>query len=180
MYTNAEKSTAAIFTKRRHPLRNRVKLFETEILWSTMAKYLGVHMVKGLTWNTHVKAMTTKAMRHCQTLYSVFGCRTLNRTKRTDVYKYVIRSIFLYGAPACGYAAKNNRQKLQTVQNKILRTVFVGERYTCNTTMHTTLNIRTVYEEIEKASAKLHKHISSYGSPIIAAVGSYDTHMLCI
>jgi hypothetical protein len=43
--------------------------------------------------------------------------------------------------------------------------------------MHTAQNIRTVYEEIERASAKLYKRIRTHDNPIITALGNYDTNM---
>jgi hypothetical protein len=141
-----------IYKKRRQIPRNRLKLFETEIPWSRMAKYLGMHLEKSLTWNTHIKAMTSKTMQRLLALYCIFKCR--NRNRKTHLYKSVIRPILLYGAPACGYAANSNMKKPQTIQNKILRTIYTGDRHIRNTTIHTTLNIRTVYEEIARATAK--------------------------
>jgi hypothetical protein len=43
---NTDKSTAAIFTKRRQTPRNRLKNVEAEITWPRTVRYLGPHLEK--------------------------------------------------------------------------------------------------------------------------------------
>jgi hypothetical protein len=42
--------------------RNRLKLFEQETPWSAEAKYMGIHLVRRLTWKAHIKDIENKAM----------------------------------------------------------------------------------------------------------------------
>jgi hypothetical protein len=100
---------------------------------------LGTHLERRLTWKAHLKASKNKAMQHFVALYSIFKSRILNRKMKTHLYKSLICHILLYGASAWGYAGKSTMQKLQVVQNKILRSIYDEVRYTSNTTIHTEL-----------------------------------------
>jgi 3-deoxy-D-manno-octulosonic-acid transferase len=70
------------------------------------------------------------------------------------------------------YTANNNMQKLQIIQNKILRTICEGDTYT-----YTALNITNSNEETERASTEVYKCIRQHDRSIIAASGNYDTNM---
>jgi hypothetical protein len=147
---NTQKSTAVIFTKRSQVPRNRLKLFKQEIPWLAEAKYLGIHLERRLTWKAHIKVMENKAVQRFVSLYPIFKPRTLNRKIRTHLYKSLIRPILLYGAPAWGYAAKSSVVKLQVIQNKILRNIDDGDRYTSNKAIHIALDVRTLNEDIKQ------------------------------
>jgi hypothetical protein len=80
-----------------------------------------------------------------------------------------VRPILLYGATAWGCAAKSNMKNLQIIQNKIIRSIYDGDRYTSNILIHIALDVRTLNEEIKRASAKLYQRIRQHDVPIIAA-----------
>jgi hypothetical protein len=61
--------------------------------------------------------------------------------------------------------------EVTVTQNEILRTICGRNRYT-----QVALNNRNSSEETERAST-VYKRISQRGSPIITALGSYDTDM---
>jgi hypothetical protein len=164
-----DKSTAEIFTKGRQVPRKRLKRFEQGIPWSTEAKYLTIHHYRSLTWKAHIKAIASKTMQRFVAIYSIFKCRTLDKKLKTRLYKSLIPSILLYGAPPWGYAAISNMKQLQVVQNKITWTIYDGERYTSNTSIYIALDVRTLKEEIERPSAKLCQRIRKHDKPIIAA-----------
>jgi hypothetical protein len=68
-------------------------------------------------------------------------------------------------------------KKLQVIQNKIVWNIYEGDRFTSNTSIHITLDGRTLTEEIESASTKLYQRIKQHDNPIIAALGNYNIHM---
>jgi hypothetical protein len=92
---------------------------------------------------------------------------------RTRLDKSLIT--YPYVTPSRGYPMMN----LPAPRNKISRAVCAGVRCTRNTTIHTSISIRTLHDEIERASAKLYKRIRSRDNPITAALGNRDTHVHC-
>jgi Icc-related predicted phosphoesterase len=46
------------------------------------------------------------------------------------------------------------------------------------TSIHTALGVRSLIEEIKRASAKLYQRIRQHDNPTIAALGNYDIHTL--
>jgi hypothetical protein len=130
--------------------RNRPELFDQEIPWSAEAKYMGMHLERSLTWKVHITATEIKAMQRFVEFHSIFKCRTLNRKSKTHLYKSVILAILLHGDLAWGYAATNNMKKLIFVQNKMIRSIYEGDRYTSDTSIHIAPNVRTLNDEIKE------------------------------
>jgi Icc-related predicted phosphoesterase len=69
-------------------------------------------------------------------------------------------------------------KKLQVVQNKIIRTVYEGDRYTSNTSIHMALGVTTL-NEMERASTELYQRIRQNDKPVIATAGNCDIHTHC-
>jgi hypothetical protein len=113
---------------------------------------LGIRLERRLTWKAHIKDMENKAMQRCITL-----SRTLNRKIKTHLYKSWIRPIPLHGAIAWDSAAKSTMKKLQVIENKILWSIYNWNRYTSSTSMHIALDVRSLNDEIKRASAKLYQ-----------------------
>jgi hypothetical protein len=101
----------------------------------------------------------------------------VNRKIKTHLYKSLISSIMLYGAPAWGHEATSNMKKLQVSLKKILRSIYDGDTYTSNTSVHTALSVRPSNAEIKRACAKLYQRIRRHDNPLIGALGNYGIHM---
>jgi hypothetical protein len=67
-------------------------------------------------------------------------------------------------------------KKLQVIETKIIRSIYDRNRYAPNTSMHITLGVTTLNEEIKRACAKLNQRFRQLDNPIIAA-GNCNIHM---
>ena len=63
-------------------------------------------------------------------------------------------AIWTYGIPLWGTASQSNIEKLQRLQNKILRMVTNAPWYVPNRVLHSDLQIPTIREEITRLSTK--------------------------
>jgi hypothetical protein len=52
------------------------------------------------------------------------------------IYKSILRSIFTYASPLCGYAANICKNKLHTIQNEVIRIITKLRRVTPIVTLH--------------------------------------------
>lgn len=71
---NPQKSTVGLFTRRRSKTHCNYKMYGNNILWSSNIKYLGVVLVRKLTWNAHY---TIELQRGCKRLKIL--CPLINR-----------------------------------------------------------------------------------------------------
>jgi hypothetical protein len=74
--------------------------------------------------------MKIKAIQRFIALYSIVKSRSFNRQIKSHLYKLQICSILQYVARAWDYAAKSAMNKLKVIQNKIIISIYDGDRYT--------------------------------------------------
>lgn len=142
--------------KRNRPITTKVHLFGEEIPIVKQAKYLGLTLTDKLTWNTHVKTISRNVKVATFKLYPLIGRNSkLPLLTKKLLYTSTIRPLITYAAPAW-YLLLTERDKktLQTLQNKILRTITNATRYTKNTLIHKDLKIDTLEEHITKIDIK--------------------------
>lgn len=124
---NPLKSKAMFFTRRRLPqyLPDRsLKFDSTEINWSLNVKYLGVLLDKTLTFAAHTQTTIEKVQKCIKIYYSLINRNSkLSQKNKIILYKVIFQSIILYGSPVWGDCAQAHKQKLQVVQNKILKLI---------------------------------------------------------
>ncbi len=87
-------------------------------------KYLGLHLDKRLTFREHVEKIIDRATTVMRISYPLI-CRKsyLNLKNKLLIYKAVIRPVLTYGFPIFQSAAATHLKKLQTFQNKIIKTI---------------------------------------------------------
>ena len=66
------------------------------------------------------------------------------------IYKIILKPIWTYGIPLWGTECQSNIEKLQRLQNKILRMVTKASWYVPNHVLHTDLQMPTIREEITR------------------------------
>lgn len=172
---NPEKSTAILFSKRRHQPYQDVDIFDRPIPWKTEAKYLGVTMDKSLTWGSHVTTCTNRAKLATSTLFSLLNRRSkLSAENKLIIYKSIIRPTMTYAATVWGYAANCHMKKLQTIQNKTLRLVFDAPWFVRNTQLHQDAQLPTIREFLQDSATKLYGTIQDHDNPLIRTLGDYN------
>jgi hypothetical protein len=86
-------------------------------------KYIGVMFDKRIIWRLHIEMIEAKAFRTFIRIYSLFKSGRLNANIKLTLHKALIRSVMTYACPAWELAADTYLLKLQSMQNKVLRTI---------------------------------------------------------
>lgn len=137
-------------------------------------KYLGLPFDSKLTWKTHIQNTANAATGKFTKLYPLFKSHKLNKKTKILLYKAVIRVSLLYGYEVWGKAAKTHTRKLQTVQNKILRTILQPPRGTRTLELHQQSHLESVQDEMKKAINQFYNKIRTHGNPLIRRLGKYS------
>ena len=111
MEFNPSKCQVLHFSKFRHPVSTQYSLHNQALESVDGAKYLGVHLSKDLSWNTHVNNITSAA-------YKTFGF--VKRNIRQRVYKTLVRTQLEYTSNVWSPSTKVNIDKIEMTQDALL------------------------------------------------------------
>ena len=121
---NSEKSNFIIFRSRQNQITNlpeQIVFQNTSISRSNTAKYLGVTLDEHLTWNQHITEVCNKLKRYFKLFYSI---RNLINIKQVKIIYYAfIYSRIKYGISIFGFTSNNKLQRMQVLQNKLLKVI---------------------------------------------------------
>ncbi|GFW76883.1 RNA-directed DNA polymerase from mobile element jockey [Trichonephila clavipes] len=118
---NVNKSQAIVFRKHgRSKIPNTLYLFDEEIEWVNVVRYLGLFLDSPLTYRQHTKYICDKFWTKIHLSISLIGRRS-PLSHKVLLYKQVLRPVLTYAATVWGAAAPTTIKKVQTMQNKILR-----------------------------------------------------------
>lgn len=164
MKANADKSTHVTFTLRRGNCPN-VTLGSQILPESDVAKYLGVHIDRRLTWQKHIFTKRKQMGLKLTSLNWLIGRNSkLSIDNKLLIYKAVIRPIWTYGAEIWGSAAKSNVNIIQRFQSKVLRTICGSPYYITNNTIHADLRMPTVDEQISAINRSYTNRLSNHSN----------------
>ena len=82
--------------------------------------------------------------------------------------------MLFYAAPVWGSAANTNIQKIQILQNKLLRSFCEFPWYVCSQTINNTLNVESIKKVIQYLSENLYNNIPTIPNPEIFNLPDYD------
>ncbi|GFV69687.1 RNA-directed DNA polymerase from mobile element jockey [Trichonephila clavipes] len=149
---NVEKSTAIIFTKKLS-LPPSITIYNKQIPWSQEAKYLGIIFDTHLTWKQHITYVRDKFRRIMFKLFPLIGRNShLSIENKVLLYTAVMRPILAYASPVWGYAAKTNINKLDTLQNSLIRMIVKATRYMRNDDIRKALKINSFKAYIQNTA----------------------------
>ena len=142
---NTDKSYFCIFRTTQNQIINLPEVInfnDKSIMRAKSIKYLGITLDEFLNWNEHV-ASTIKSLN---SLFSVFYNirRYLTIEHIKVIYYAMIYSRIKYGICAYGFAKKENMDKVQILQNKLLKVILEKDRRTPTNELHKTLDILQV------------------------------------
>ena len=151
---NSEKSNFIVFRSKR---RNMVDIPEEihfdnkSIRRSKTVKYLGITLDENLTWNEHVSDVCNKLKRYFKIFYHIRKNINIEQVKIT--YYALIYSKIKYGITVYGFANKDKIERIQILQNKLLK-VLLSKNYRYPTSdLHKELGILKVQDIIEEETA---------------------------
>lgn len=174
---NAEKTQAIYFTKRRPVILNHLNMNGAILPWRKSIKYLGVHMDRTLSWNTHATKTKGQAQQRYHKLFPLLQNNIIPLRTRINIFKAYILPIMTYACITWGNTAITNLNKVQTVQNKILRTIAGQPRYVRNADIRNEYNIPTLRAHMKKLAAKTYARIreNEGNNEELDALGNYFT-----
>lgn len=174
---NIEKTQLICISRKRQQPDAPLTLLNTPIPWRDTVKYLGLTYDKRLTWNSHLTSSRNKVIGIFTKLYPMLGRKSpLPIDLKLLIYKSHLRPILLYGAPSWGLAAHKHFHKLQTTQNRILRTCLNAQWYIRNTTIHRDTNLPTITELVNIQKDELHRQTSVHQNNTLRLNFNYDPH----
>lgn len=176
---NAGKSEAIMFTKRTKKGTinniNPPELNSIPIPWKRAVKYLGVTLDAGLNFSQHITNTRNKALGARSKLNAIMNRNSSIGIKNgIIIYKAIIRPVMTYAVPVWGGAAVTNLNKLQIVQNKILRSITKSPRYTKNALLHKEVNMPLLKEVFHKLTVNFYKTAAESRYELISSLGQYD------
>lgn len=151
---NASKTQAIFFSRKRKSCflpSNNLMLNNTNIIWGTSVKYLGIHLDKRLTFNEHVQKTILKVNKTIKILYPLINRKSLlNNDNKLIIFKVIFQSIMLYGSPVWGQCAKTHIKKLQIAQNKVLKLMLKLPWHFSTSELHNLTDVDYVSDRILK------------------------------
>ena len=134
---NAEKTNFVLFHTFNKPIPQQLKEIKTEfmtIMRVKSFKYLGLTLDETLNWNEHVNEL-------CKSLIKYFGIFNHIKYKITPVvvrqlYYAFIYSRIKYGIELYGSSSASNMNKIQVIQNKLLKMVLKLDRLMPTNDLH--------------------------------------------
>ena len=142
---NTDKSTFTIFKSKRKIINNlpeHLEFSDYKIKRTSFVKYLGVIIDENLTWDLHINEICTKLKSLFHVFYNIRDYLSIDNIK--TIYYTLIYSRIKYGITLYGQAGTKRLNRVQTLQNQLLK-VLLGKKYRFPTdNLHRELNILKV------------------------------------
>ncbi|GFV88614.1 RNA-directed DNA polymerase from mobile element jockey [Trichonephila clavipes] len=160
---NVDKSQAIIFRKWGvidPPFQ--LTLFEDNIQWVSVVRYLGLHMDSRLTYKKHIDCLSENSGGE----FILRRNSPLSLENKVILYKQVLYNIrFSFGEQRLPLHMK----KIQVIQNKILRLITNAPWYVRNDVIHYDLHMEPISSYITKLARNVFRSIENHDNPIIRA-----------
>ncbi|GFS48831.1 RNA-directed DNA polymerase from mobile element jockey [Trichonephila clavipes] len=131
---NVEKTQTIVFRKWGviDP-QTELTLFDDNILWVPVVRYLGLYLDSRLTFKNHIDYLSDKFWGRIALAISLIGRSSpLSLENKVILYKQILRPTITYGSPIWGAAAPTHTKRIQIIQNKILRIIANAPWYVRN------------------------------------------------
>lgn len=161
---NQEKCVTKIFTLRRPADPPDIIINNERIVWNpkeASVRYLGVHLDRRLSWGAHINKKLNECYVRLSKLYPVVNKKSPLKLKCTLlIYKSILRPIFTYACSVWGASSKTQINKLQVLQNKVLRMAVHAPWFIRNSQIHEELEFPTIVQFIKKLSKKFFSELN--------------------
>ncbi|GFT14608.1 RNA-directed DNA polymerase from mobile element jockey [Trichonephila clavipes] len=168
---NVDKSQAIVFRKWGviDP-PTELTLFENNIQWVPVVRYLGLHLDSRLTYKKHIDYLSDKFWGRIALAISLIGRSSpLSLENKVILYKQTLRPILTYGSSIWAAAAPTRIKRIQVIQNKILRIITNAPWYVRNDVIHHDLHMEPIDNYITRVSRNIFTTIQNHENPIIRA-----------
>ena len=124
-----------------------IKVGENSIPRVSTTKYIGLNLDEILSWEKHIAEVIQSLIKYFGTFYNIRN--HINTHLARSIYYATIHSRIKYAIEVYGSANKTNIQKLQTIQNKLLKVLLKKDRQFSTDALHNNLNILKVNDIYE-------------------------------
>ena len=109
-----------------------------------VVKYIGMHVDEKLTWKKHIQEVYNSLTKYFSIFYNIRGFidKRLSRT----IYHTCIHSKIKYGIEVYGSANETSLNKLQVIQNKLMKLLTKKERQYSTNLLHRNIDILKVHD----------------------------------
>ena len=167
MTLNIPKCESLLMTRKHKPAEFRpLNIKKTPIPLKPSLKYLGVVLDKSANLIPHITHTVKKAFLAYQNLYTILSPTSpLTLENKTLIYKQIIRPTIMYAAPIFCGSSDHQLNRVQIMQNKILRCITKSSKRTRLTLMHERTNTETVKEHVFKLAQNFYTTLV-FNSPL--------------
>ncbi|GFY05460.1 RNA-directed DNA polymerase from mobile element jockey [Trichonephila clavipes] len=168
---NVEKIQAIVFRKWGviDP-QAELTLFDDNIHWVPVVRYLGLHIDSRLTYKKHINYLSDKFWGRIALAISLIGRSSpLSLENKVILYKQILRPMITYWSPVWEAAAPIHTKCIQVIQNKILRIITNAPWYVRNSVIHHDLQIDPIDNYISRISRNVFTSIQNHDNPVIRA-----------
>ena len=139
---NVDKTSFIIFRSKRNTINNLPDTIEVEntiINRETKMKYLGLTLDEHLRWDSHTNEICNKLKCLFPLYYNIR--QYLNKDNIRNIYYTMIYSRINYGSIITGQTTNENINKIQTLQNRLLKVLLYKNYYYSTNKLHNELSI---------------------------------------
>lgn len=134
-------------------------------------KYLGMHLDRRLTWQTHIFTKRKQLGLQFSKMYWLIGRKSqMSLENKVLLYKAILKPVWTYGIQLWGSASESNIAILQRFQSKVLRSIVDAPWFVPNVVIHNDLHIETVKSEIKNLSAKYKDRLQEHPNALARAL----------
>ena len=147
---NTDKSFFCIFRKRTK-IRNipdKINFNNKSISRTTSIKYLGITIDEFLNWNNHISSLCKSLKSFFSVFYNIRDYLFLENCK--TIYYTMVYSKIRYGISVYGFTKNENMNKLQVLQNKLLKVLTGKEMRYPTSILHNELHVLQVKDVLKQ------------------------------
>lgn len=142
--------------------------------WKPYVKYLGLLLDSKLIFKANTANNITKTRKAISMLYPLLKKRSsVNLKCKLLLFKSYLMPLLTYSCPVWSNISKCHLNKLQIMQNKILRMILSAPYCTRISELHKTLNFPYFEETISNLSNKFYSKVEFADNPLIKNLGNY-------
>lgn len=104
---------------------------------------------------------------------------TLNLDNKLIIYKVIFQALMLYGAPVWAQCAVSHINKLQVMQNKILKMILNLPRHFSTLELRSRANVMPISVKLRIMTDKFYEKCSIIDNPLIRQLATYQTRSNC-
>lgn len=147
---NLEKTELIVFSHKKETVPS-IKIENITVEPKKNVKYLGVILDEKLTFTPHINKTVAKGKASQALLYNLLNRKSPMSTKnKTLLYKAIVKPVLLYACPIWSSTCKSNIEKLERIQNKILRMIEKAPQSMNNVKIRSKLGMTTLWETIHR------------------------------